>query len=98
MASSRIPYSAATVIGSKISAAVQLGARYRAALFELNLECLAYADDNTSFATDSGVASGSAQTFRDLLGKASAEIGALAPDAISVNGLTNSRTFLDRVA
>ncbi len=98
MASGRIGYDKTTKIGQKIDRVVSQGASFRAAAHELALEIGRYNDDNAGIATDSGIASGSVQTFRDLLARVDGEMGGGFVVAVAQDAHGNTRDFLDSMA
>lgn len=98
MASGRIPYNNTTPLGVKIRMVMQQGAQFRQSVHELALEVGRYADDNAGIGTDSGIASGSVQGFKDLLTRADGEIGGVNVVDVLANAQSMTRTLLDSMA
>lgn len=98
MATGRIPCNSATPLGRKIDALMQIGSRFRQAVFELNLEIGRYNDDNAGIATDSGIAANSVQGFKDLLSRMAGEMGGVNLVDVLTGAQSMTRTLLDSMA
>lgn len=88
MASSRIPFSEATPLGSKLRLAIANGVECRKILEELNRIVNDYVDDNAGIAVDSGIDPASVPLFRNLLNQSQAELCSNTVTAVAQGGVT----------
>ncbi len=100
MTTARVDYDSTTPFGKKLALVFQFGTQFRQYVAEVNQEALAFAGDTTSFATKTGIASGSCQAVLDQLARMNGEInGTILTGADLAAGATSyTKTILDRMA